>query len=354
MSQVIKFSPKTEIKQVRRQASEWIAKLDSESLTDAEQQNLRQWLTANPLHQQELLRLARLWDKLDDIGALLTSPLTVSPVSSGSQTTEANRNPAKFHQYRAQIAAAFLALLLIPLAVFGYKFTSMISTNGEYRTAIGVQKHITLSDGSVIVLNTNSRLKIDFSFNRRALTLVSGEANFDVAPDKTRPFVVKVGKGDVRALGTSFAVRKEGSKINVLVAHGTVRVNATDTAKASDSVLPADTSRESVVVTAGKQVVVDNAIVESVSQPSAEQLANSLYWKKGFLAFDDEKLVNVISEVSRYTNLKIVIGDPALRDIRVGGFYPIDNLDTVFTAMQMNLGLKIKKLGDTSYYITKS
>ncbi|MEP1385008.1 MAG: FecR domain-containing protein, partial [Paraglaciecola sp.] len=109
--------------------------------------------------------------------------------------------------------------------------------------------------------------------------------------------------------------------------------------------------RESVVVGAGKRVVIENNLVESVIDETTDDLDRHLYWRKGYLAFKDQSLNQVVAEVSRYATFNIVISEPSIGDMRVGGYYPIDNLETVFSSFEINLGLVVEKHNDNTYYI---
>lgn len=348
MTQVVNF-PSTE-DSVSRTAALWVAKMDSGELDADEQRALNEWIALDPAHKAELVRLARLWDKMSDIGQREAAEAVRA---ERSPTTVQKRN--KFRDFAIKAAACLAFAIAIPTAVYVQERSSVLSTNGHFLTDVGEQKNLELADGSQVYLNTNTVIDVNYTLERRVINLLKGEANFDVAPDKSRPFIVKVKNGDVQALGTSFSVRVGNDKVNVLVSHGTVRVNANDKVPVStqSSNLPTQ-ARTSVVVGAGKQVIFNEEVVDSVTQQDEVSLAQKLYWKKGFLAFDDESLSSVVEEVSRYTKFNIVIADPAIRSLRVGGFYPIDNLETVFTSLEMNLGLKVKKVGENAYYIMKS
>ena len=350
MTQVVNF-PSTE-DSVNRTAALWVAKMDSGELDADEQRALNEWIALDPAHKAELIRLAKLWDKMSDIGHREAGR---ESVSENSPATTMKRS--RFREFVLKTAACIAIVLLIPFVLYVRESASALSTNGHFLTEVGQQRNIELADGSEVFLNTNTVIDVDYTLERRVINLLKGEANFDVAPDKTRPFVVKVKNGDVQALGTSFSVRVVNDQVNVLVSHGTVRVNASENAPdatSPQSINPPIQTRTSGVVGAGKQVIFNEKAVDSVTQQDEVSLAQKLYWKKGFLAFDDESLSSVVEEVSRYTQYNIVIADPDIRTLRVGGFYPIDNLETVFTSLEMNLGLRVKKVGENAYYIMKS
>ncbi|WP_166425193.1 FecR domain-containing protein [Paraglaciecola sp. 20A4] len=346
MTQVVKFPNDKE--RIKREASEWIARMEQDELTALDKTELNTWLAISPEHEKQLKRLAQLWDKMSEIG---------ERSSSQEQSSEKQEKRTFFSHRFAQLSyktAAFAALVLaIPIIFYLQGSLENTSKNGQYFTKIGEQKNIILTDGSELLLNTNSIVEVNYSRKQRNITLFQGEANFGVAPDKSRPFTVKAGTGDVRALGTNFSVRLDGNLVNVLVSHGTVRVRAKENI---DGPFQADKTayqdKNEVIVGAGNNVVFDDVKVESVEQESDKSIAKKLYWRKGFLSFDDEPLSDVIAELSRYTNLNIVIADKSIQAMKVGGFYPIDNLETVFTTLELNLGLNVNKMSGGYYYIT--
>jgi transmembrane sensor len=346
MTQVINFP--NDIERIKSEASEWIARIERDELTTAERSELNTWLAISPTHEKQLKRLAQLWDKMSEVGK--RSSIQEESIKKLKKRDFLGLQLAQITYKTAALATLVLA---IPLLFYLQGMLENTKKNGQYFTKIGEQKNIILTDGSEVLLNTNSIIEVTYSRDKRNITLFQGEANFGVAPDKSRPFTVKAGTGDIRALGTNFSVRLDGNLVNVLISHGTVRVRAKENIdEAPHTYQTGHRSRNEVIVGAGNSVVFDDVEVESVEQKSDEILTKKLYWIKGYLSFDDEPLSEVIAELSRYTSLNIVIADESIRSIKVGGFYPIDNLETVFTTLELNLGLKVKKMNGGYYYIT--
>jgi len=354
MPEIVNF-PNT-LAEIREQASEWVAKMQSGPLSDDEQAELKAWVAQSRTHEVELKIMAENWDRLHTIGKKHSAVFSELPNSECDR--ESTNTWSKF-VLKAAAAISFLAL--IPLVYFlSFNPNSKFETNGVFVTKIGAQKTINLSDGSVVFLNTNSELLVNYNEDSRNLTLLKGEASFDVAKDKLHPFVVKAGNGDVQALGTSFAVRLNGEKVDVLVSHGTVRVRASDSNSTSKEDRPAkpkeetSNAEESVIARAGNRVVFEKRKVESVTVEAQETLDRELYWKKGFLDFNQIPLAQVVSEVARYTDYKIVISDSTLEHLKVGGYYPIDNIETIFETLEMNFNLEVTELDDNTFVIKKS
>ena len=148
--------------------------------------------------------------------------------------------------------------------------------------------------------------------------------------------------------------------MNVIVEEGKVRIRAnenfdrpiSDPLAITDEAIEDNEINTTIVASAGKNVIFGEQEIESIIQEEKEEIERKFSWRQGMLAFDDEPLSDVIEEVSRYTSSKIIIGDPNIRTLRVGGYYPIGKIHAIFDALELNLGLHVKKVDERTYYIT--
>jgi transmembrane sensor len=179
-------------------------------------------------------------------------------------------------------------------------------------TLKGEVKVAPLADGSVVTLNTASSVAIRFSPRRRSVTLIAGEALFDVAKDKARPFVVTAGETQIRAVGTSFTVRHLANlPVQVLVREGMVEVS-----KKNQKSAPPLRAALNTEVTAPLS---DARPVSA--RLAAPELGRQLAWRRGLLAFEGQTLAEAAAEFGRYSDTKIVIDDPALGREEIAGLY---------------------------------
>ena len=348
MSDVVNFPG--EVSKIREEASEWIARIESRKLTSEEQASLNRWVKTSPVHRKELKRMAATWDTLSAAGAEQAKPIDGASLESIRQS----RTRSPWLELSLKIAACIALVVLIPLLIHIQTTSHYTSTNGLYTTRVGEQESLKLSDGSHVMLNTDSRLLVEFESGHRNLILQRGEANFEVAHDASAPFTVMAGEGDVQALGTNFSVRMKDQSVNVLVSEGRVRIRADRTIAGPDlDQLPDNLTAggDTVVVDAGKNVVVADKKVESVELEDKETLAQKLYWRQGFLAFENQTLSEVVEEISRYSDFQIHIVDEEVAQMKVGGYYPIDNLEAVFHTLEAGLGLSVRQVGDKVFYI---
>lgn len=183
---------------------------------------------------------------------------------------------------------------------------------GRFTTGKGETKVVALKDGSVVTLNTASEIQVNYSDALRSVELIQGEALFDVAKNKTRPFVVSAGDTDVRAVGTSFTVRRlEAAPVQVMVREGVVEVfkPATDAA-------PLRVSANSMA-----EVPEDSMAAIAARPVPLAQLHRQMAWQKGQLAFEGETLAQAATEFARYSDTRIIIEDPALAREEIAGLF---------------------------------
>jgi transmembrane sensor len=205
---------------------------------------------------------------------------------------------------------------------------------GRFSTGKGETKVVALKDGSVVTLNTASEIRVTYSDTLRGVELVQGEALFDVAKNKSRPFVVMAGDTHVRAVGTSFTVRRlEAAPVQVLVREGTVDVFKPETGTApvrisANSMAEAPLAREAEIAA--------RAVLPA-------QLHRQLAWQTGQIAFEGETLAQAAAEFARYSDTRIVIDDPVLAREEIAGLFkatdPVGFAQTI--ALSLNAHARI-------------
>jgi transmembrane sensor len=221
-----------------------------------------------------------------------------------------------WHWYTAALAASLTALAAIAL------WPNPASTPGPHPPAVQtIAVHETpLPDGSKIELAARTIVAVQYTERQRLLEMQNGEAYFSVAPNRERPFIVKVGKLRVRAVGTAFNIRHSGERVVVTVTKGIVDVYSVDPeqldADAADIVSPA-----AVRVSAGSALT----LAGPGMRPSlaAADPARALAWREGRLEYINEPLSAVIADVNRYSSRPVAIRDAAVAQLTFTG--------TVFT-----------------------
>ena len=337
---------------VHKKACEFMARIDRGNLTAQEEFEIRDWLSQSELHREELGQVADFWGQTQSI---MTFCMTEK--QKNKATWGIPKNSRVFESLKWP-AVVVLPILLIALFLGGplQKSTpskDMLAQNGRYTTTAGQQKTVMLNDGSEIQINTSSEIIVNYDKQSRNVILQKGEAFFTVASDPSKPFTVFTSTGSVQAVGTAFSVRQEGQFALLKVSEGRVKLRRLDI---DNPLLPTDAikdfKRESDIFVGDGESVEFNLETEKVVSLKPEVMERQLLWRKGFLAFEGEPLSKVLEEVSRYSNYAFIIDTEKVKDLPVSGYYPISKLDTIFSALEFNLGVKIEKTDDNTFRIS--
>ncbi len=213
---------------VTEQASAWWMLLNEGPATDADRHAFAEWVVRSPERVSAYLQAAQ-------AAHVLRSPRTQWPDTSVDElirmaaTPEVTRLPAaksgarpadRATRFAPRFAvAALLATVVVAIGLWFYPHPEE-----RIETALGEQHSVVLSDGSLVTLNTASEIELHFSSTHRGITLLEGEALFQVAHDVTRPFEVTAGEVTVRAVGTKFNVDRHSQTLKVTVVEGRVEV----------------------------------------------------------------------------------------------------------------------------------
>ena len=345
------------------QAAAWIAALDADHVSAGTLQQFRQWVNAAPEHIAEFERLAKRWEGLNLLTQIVVPSEQVSARNTtGKQRAGVNRGShwlSAWQRPATAMAVTLLAVFTLLLMPWGGEQSRL------YITGIGEQKTVVLSDNSTVQLNTSTRLKIDYSEQRRGIHLLQGEAHFQVAHNPDRPFEVYSGAGVVRAVGTAFSVYLNHQQVEVLVNEGTVEVDELPTAvvepdtaattSPSQTPSPGQTPpphTERLRIKAGTQATFERHQPLAVVLDNSVELDKKLAWRKGSLVFTQEPLQALVDEVGRYTSVRIVIADSKLRALRVGGVFEVGNAEAVLDALVLGFGVQVERVDEQLVYLS--
>jgi transmembrane sensor len=204
----------------------------------------------------------------------------------------------------------------------------------RFNTRKGEMRVVPLEDGSVMTLNTASEVAVRFTRERRELRLTQGEVLFDVAKDPARPFVVAAADTSVRAVGTSFTVRRLGERpVQVLVREGVVEVRQRS-----------EPATKAVRIAANNRLVARNTGTAGaeVSAVPPKEMSRELSWREGRIAFQGETLSQAAEEFSRYSSTRIVIDDPALAREGIAGLFQANDPVGFAQAVAASLDVKVQ------------
>lgn len=337
-------------------ASYWLVKLDSGELSGEDSLALREWLSINPEHKKAFMGLAVLWNKMDVLAELADLfPLSRKTGESYGKTRTGLRFSTRFAALAACLFIAVCTGMVLGTGLYSTGRTDKLPADTVYRTAVGEQRVINLPDGSETSLNTDSILQVAYTKQQRNIRLIKGEAHFNVAHDKNWPFLVYAGTGIIRAVGTAFSVHLKGNDVEVVVDQGSVKIASTgdmpaDTYANPDVINPADFQ---TTLNAGQSVEYEKESIHTVREIEPKLMSQKLSWQHGMLVFDGDPLDKVVKEISRYTNTRIIIKDPALRNVRVGGYFRTGETDALLTVLQDNFSIHVERSNDDLIYLSR-
>ena len=333
--------------EIQRAASEWIVRLDR-GLTGTEQDDYSQWLARDPRHREAISYMRWGWEELDRLAGLEASQLS-------------EPDPDLFAPKRAGLARGkivWLAPLAIALAAaaavaVGLYIKHAPSAARQSVLAVKTAEPDTtayerrlLDDGSVAELNRGTAISVEFTPAERHVKLVHGEANFTVAKNPARPFVVEASGVSVQAVGTVFNVRAENGPIEVLVSEGTVKVGSSS----------GGTAAESYYIKAGQRArvsVVSGGIHVEIANVTPDKVDEGLAWRTRTLDFDDAPLSEIVASFNAHNTTKLVIGDPALKTIRLSVTFRSDNVEGFLRLMDSDFDMRAERRGDHEIVLLK-
>ena len=309
-------------RRVRAQAAVWVTDLHGPHRDAALEERVRRWIAAHPTHAAAFEAATEAWQISGNLPAHLPSPTEFrTRVRDDRRIVPLTR-----------LALAGIAALGLALAT-----TLYLLKDDTLSTGPGEQKTVDLADGSQVMLNANSRVRVRYDERARKVILVSGEALFKVAKHQPAPFVVLIGGRKVIAVGTSFEVRREDptvSSFSITLVEGRVAI---EPASWSND-LPAAATPGLIMLSPGERLRISQEAADLLDQPSLDKVTA---WQRGQLIFEDTSLRDAAAEFNRYGRLKLIVASDVPANLRVGGVFKIGDPATFARAMANAYHLRI-------------
>jgi len=310
---------------IRAEAAVWVMELHSPDRDADLEARVRQWIAEDTKHAAAFELATDHWQ---GSGNVPWHPLKRAPRSGDGRK-------------RTRTTGAALAGMAI--VCLGFAWAVYLLRNDTLATGPAEQRIVDLSDGSQVTLNANSRVVIQYNEGARKVILAKGEALFDVAKDRSRPFVVVAGDRKVIAVGTLFEVRREepaGSAFAVTLLEGHVAIEPIAWPDSS----PGAGVNGVQLLNPGQRLRFAGGAAETLDSPSIEKVTA---WRRGRLIFDNASLGEAAAEFNRYGTHKLVIEGAAAGNLRVGGVFKINDLHSFAQSMADTYGLRIIARGKT-------
>jgi transmembrane sensor len=293
----------------RAEASAWIVRLHGPHRSADLEAGFRAWLAADAENARQFERVTEVWD------AGATPVPGVARV--GHWQTDSRRSAT-----RTWLLAAVVAIVFIGASFWSANYFWLTPT---YATGMGEQRIVRLSDGTRVTLNSDSQVAVNYRGVERRVRIDRGEAYFDVAKDASRPFLVRAGEREVRALGTTFVVRYDALRTAVILVEGKVSVSS----------LPA---AEETVLTPGQRLVFAKGDAPKIDEPRIEAVTA---WRRGEVMLDKTALAEAVAEMNRYDQATLVIDDAAIAQLKVSGIYHTSDNENFAAMISRLYGLQI-------------
>lgn len=331
MTEVYQFPDRD---QVEREAADWIARLNACHVTDEDRTRFAAWCAAHPSHARTYEAMCEAWRAFKAAGPL------VRAVSFGQSMNEAAK-PVGSRRPRLIWEAAAASIVAVAISLYLWHAVP----EPALQTGIGEHASISLPDGTTVELNSDSRVRVDYSEHRRLIHLDRGEAFFKVIHDPSRPFFVSGGGSWVRDVGTEFSVYVQAGDVRVTVDQGSVEVGAAYLSAMDGLGLDRMLRwRPTSVLTADEQADIRAGTATIRRLPQGE-ISRLLAWRNGKISFEKQPLGEVIKEMSRYTTLQIIVRDPKLQHLVIGGTFPTNpqGVETLIAMLHDGFGLRIER-----------
>lgn len=345
------------------QAAAWRARLAESA--DLHAGEFSSWLAQDPRNREAWRRVQAPWEVL---GQQATAPGVIR-LRRGAlvHAHDAMRGtlllPKRFRR-PAMLAAAAACVLAAGAFLFWQQYRPDV-----FSTGFGERRVVTLADGSQITLDSRSEVTVRYSADARALTLVHGQARFDVAHDVARPFSVTAEGHKVVATGTAFDVDLLGPRLLVTLLKGHVVVlpqsaatlpwvpDATPAGPSSATLAGAESralssdgdAMDRIYLDPGEQLVMSASAAPRISHVDIERVTA---WERGEIVFDNEPLASVIQRMNRYGPRHIIVGDDHTASLRISGVFHEGDVDGFVSTISAYLSVSAHERPDGDVVLT--
>ncbi|MDD4645630.1 MAG: FecR domain-containing protein [Bacteroidales bacterium] len=299
------------------------------------------WMASSEENRVLFEDLRKVWEetgKIDPAAVEFDAHLAWERMADRIKTDD---NHGRYNLQTGRIRVFMLIAAVLVLGAVSVVFTRYLKNRQEpgsvvFESYVEVMQD-TLSDGSAVVLNTETRLTVPESFAQTDRKVkLRGEAFFEVTHDAARPFIIDAGAGRIKVLGTSFQVKAyPGSDLEVYVESGRVELSAVDSSGGISS---------SVVLKAGERGRIRIGS-QKISTPE-EIGADELYWANKKLIFQETRLSVVFDLLRKHYHADIEVRDSTISNCLLSAVFTNEPIDQILEVVAASFDLKLSQADD--------
>lgn len=319
---------------LREEAVHWYIERMSGDMSAEDERSFRDWINQSPEHYKMYQSVDRAWYiagmAKDDPVLEKTRPRPDVQSDEASEPSEElevleplELVPAGLRRWRlfANLAAILLTVGISTTILTEYLIGQRTQSVQAFQTEMGQRTTITLPDGTIVKLDSETAMRFTNLPKERHVELVRGRAYFKVAKDASRPFIVDAKGQRVRAIGTAFEVSIDSGVVAVVLAEGKVRVEEAGKPNLSTDMTPG----RQLTINSNRRWVLNNVDVKKETG-----------WTEGRLIFMHDPLSKAIAEVNRYSTRKLTFKDEAIPAKEIVGVFPAGDVEGFIRALELN------------------
>lgn len=311
-----------------RSAEEWLARLHSPARSPQDEDAFERWRSADPEHAAAYAEV----EYLHRNAALLGGDPMLRAVARAARRDFTRRRAPRPPSRGWWLAAGVAAGLLLTVSIVQIMADRPDLGGLVYAAGVGLPRAVTLSDGTEVALDAETSLVARFDGHRREVILRNGRAQFHVAPDARRPFMVVAGGNLIRDIGTTFQVSRSADGVTVGLLEGRVSVSRDAVGHAWVSDLKPD-----------QQLHIDASGQASPVTPLDVDAARG--WTQGEFAFSEQRLDELLRAMNRYSRTQLRLGDPSLAGLKVSGRFHAGDQLALAQALSQGWKLRVVRTG---------
>ena len=312
-------------------AADWFCRLNETGRDNREEieRGFKQWLDCDPRHAEAFANVSAAWEVMGQHAAapeIVT--LRQAALADARFASQSRWQPSRLPRWGIAAIAGYAAAAL--LVAGGYYYFSHTQPSGkQYSTQIGQREALTLADNSHVDIDADSAVSIALRRDMRLIHLERGQAYFEVAHDRKRPFIVQVNGQQVIATGTAFNVEAINGGVRVTLVEGRVVVRS-----APQSDMPADAPEGTIIakLSPGDQLTDISGGIAHLDHSA--NVLGATAWRQGKLIFTNDTLSNIVARMKHYSTTEIVITDSAIANLRVSGVFNAGDIPALVDSLR--------------------